>query len=297
VALAQAADAGTRVAARELAVAGAEAYDKQDYAAALDRFQRAEQLYKVPSITVMVARCLAGNGRLVEAVDKYEETLRMPLDAAAPEAFQRAVSDAASEVETTRARVARLELHLPADAPPGTQVFVDDRPVPPALIGVPTPVDPGTHRVRARAPGKVPYVLELSLTEGGLQVVRVELAAAPRPANDAPVSPASRELRPSALSIGLLAGGGVALAVGTVTGIAALNHQSALEDGCTPGCPPSLRNDLDGFRRNRTFSYVGLGVGLVAAGTGAFLLWHESSSGRHVGAAAYPGGAFVTGRF
>ena len=69
-------DAGTRVAARELAVSGAEAFDKREFATALDRFQRAESLYKVPSISIMVARCFANVGRVVEAVDKYEETLR-----------------------------------------------------------------------------------------------------------------------------------------------------------------------------------------------------------------------------
>ncbi len=36
-------EAGTRMAARELAVAGAEAFDKQDFVTALDRFQRAAQ--------------------------------------------------------------------------------------------------------------------------------------------------------------------------------------------------------------------------------------------------------------
>lgn len=297
VGAAQEADAGTRVAARELAVAGAEAYDKQDFVTALDRFQRAEQLYKVPSITVMVARCLARNGRLVEAVDKYEETLRMPLDAAAPEAFQRAVADAGSEVETTRARVARLELRLPADAPPGAQVLLDGRPVPAALLGVATPVDPGAHRVAARAPGKAPYHFEVSLAEGSRQSVDISLSPAQPRRPLAPGRDGGIKLRPSTLTIALLAGGGVALAVGTVTGIAALGHKSALDDACSPGCPPNMRDDLDGFRRNRALSYVGLGVGLAAVGTGGYLLWRESSSGRQLGALAFPGGAYLTGRF
>lgn len=299
LALAQEADAGTRVAARELAVAGAEAYDNQDFVTALDRFQRAEQLYKVPSITVMVARCLARNGRLVAAVDKYEETLRMPLDATAPEAFQRAVADAGSEVETTRARVARLELHLPADVPAGVEVLLDQRPVPPALIGVATPVDPGAHRVTARAPGKAPFNLEVSLAEGARQSIEIELAPLQplTPPESSAGGGSGFKLRASPLTIALLAGGGVALAVGTVTGIAALNHKSALDDACSPGCPPSMNDDLNGFRRNRTISYLGLGIGLAAAGTGGYLLWRDNSTGRQVGAAAFPGGAFVTGSF
>ena len=152
------------MAARELAVAGAEAFDKQDFVTALDRFQRAESLYKVPSISVMVARCLARVGRVVEAVDKYEETLRVPLDASAPEAFQRAVADATTEVEGVRARVARLELRVPADAPAGAEVMLDDRPVPPALLGVPDAGEPGRRTgLSARAPGRAPYRYDVTL--------------------------------------------------------------------------------------------------------------------------------------
>jgi hypothetical protein len=292
-------DAGTRMAARELAVAGAEAFEKQDYATALDRFQRAESLYKAPSIAVMVARCFARVGRVVEAVDKYEETLRMPLDAAAPEAFQRAVADATAEVELTRARVARIELRLPADAPAGSQVRLDDKPVPPALLGVPTPVDPGVHRLVAHAPGRVPYSYDVTLAEGAREAVEISLEVEARrsaPPAPPPAAAAPRH-RTSVLTIALLTGGGIALAAGTVTGIAALSHKSSLDAACKPGCPAKMSSDLDSFRLDRTLSYVGFGVGLAAVGAGTYFLLHESSSGGEVGALLLPGAAAVTGSF
>jgi hypothetical protein len=296
-------EAGTRMAARELAVSGAEAFDKQDYATALDRFQRAESLYKVPSIAVMVARCLARVGRVVESVDKYEETLRMPLDAAAPEAFQRAVADAAAEVEAVRARVARLELRLPADAPAEVEVTIDDRQVPKALLGIATPVDPGLHHVAAHAPGRETYSYDVNLAEGARQAVEITLlplkrdepAPLPEPARKA--APPAPQKSTSTLTIALLTGGGVALAAGTVSGIAALSHKSTLDERCTPGCPASMGSDLDTFRLTRTLSYVGFGVGIAAAGAGAYFLLRESSSGGQVGALIVPGGARVTGTF
>ena len=288
-------DAGTRMAARELAVSGAEAFDKLDFATALDQFQRAEALYKVPSISVMVARCLAHVGRVVEAVDKYEETLRVPLDAAAPEAFQRAVADATTEVEAVRARVARLELRLPANAPPGAQVSLDDRPVPPALLGVPKPVDPGTHRLSARAPGRAPYAADVTLPEGDRQTVEIAFAS-PSPSSTPAAESAPRH-QTSVLTIVLLAGGGLGIAAGTVTGVAALSHKSSLDAACKPGCPTNMSADLAAFRRERALSYVGFGLGLAAAGTGAYLLFHEGSSGSQVGALVMPGGAAVTGSF
>lgn len=293
------------MAARELAVAGAEAFDKQDFATALDRFQRAESLYKVPSIAVMVARCLARVGRVVEAVDKYEETLRMSLDPSAPEAFQRAVADATAEVEGVRARVARLELRVPADAPVELEVMIDDRRLPKALLGVPTPVNPGVHRISAHAPGREPYSSDVNLAEGARQAITITLPlekrseAQPRPEDEErqPFKKAQRSHGVSTLSIALLAGGGVALAAGSVSGISALSHKSALDEKCSPGCPANMSSDLDAFRLTRTLSYVGFGVGIVAVGAGTYFLLHESPSGGQVGALILPGGAGVAGTF
>ena len=297
-ALAQEPDAGTRMAARELAVSGAEAFDKQDFATALDRFIRAESLYKVPSISVMVARCYARVGRVVEAVDKYEETLRAPLDAAAPEAFQRAVAEATAEVELARARVARVEIHLPGDAPADAVVLLDDKRVPRALLGVPTPVNPGQHRLSVSASGRAPFHSDFTLAEGARRTVGVSLdppSAGTVRASSPPPAPKKRGVPP--LAIGFLTGGGLALAAGAVTGISALNHRSKLEAACKPGCPSSLADELSDFRRDRTLSYLGFGVGLAAAGVGSYFLFHESSSGNEMGALVLPGGAALRGTF
>jgi len=294
------------MAARDLAVAGAEAFEHQDYVTALDRFQRAEALYGVPSIAIMTARCLARVGRLVEAVDKYESTLRVPLDATAPEAFHKAVADAKVEVESVRARVARLELRLPLNAPGEVEVKLDGKVVPRALLGVSTPVDPGAHQISARAPGRDPFNETVSLAEGASQSVELAVrepkpAAARTPAARAPAfapSPSVERDRggASGLGIAFLSVGGVALAVGAVTGVVALNRQSSLRAECKPGCPPALAADLDSFRLNRTLSYVGFGVGVVTAGVGTYLLLQKSPSGE-VGAVLYPSGAAVRGSF
>lgn len=284
-------------------MSGAEAFDKQDYATALDRFQRAESLYKVPSIAVMIARCLARVGRVVESVDKYEETLRMPLDASAPEAFQRAVADAGAEVEAVRSRVARLELRPPADVPAELEVTLDDRLLPKALWGMPTPVNPGMHRVAARAPGREPFSYDVSLAEGAHQAIDIALPPekSHQPASDSAEAHSAAKLgssgKASVLPIALLAGGGVALVAGTVTGVAALSHKSTLDEQCNPGCPANMASDLDAFRLTRTLSYVGFGVGIAAVGAGAYLMLHQSASGTQVGALLVPGGAGVAGTF
>jgi hypothetical protein len=55
--------------------------------------------------------------------------------------------------------------------------------------------------------------------------------------------------------------------------------------------------DLSAFRRDRALSYVGFGLGLAAAGTGAYLLLQRSASSREVAAVLLPGGAAVRGTF
>jgi hypothetical protein len=187
---------------------------------------------------------------------------------------------------------------LPANAPPGSEVTLDGRPVPPALLGVPKPVNPGSHRLSARAPGRAPYAATVTLPEGGRQMVEISLetAAAPSAAAE-PVAASAPRHRTSALTVGLLAGGGLAIVGGTVTGIAAMSHKSSLDAACNPGCPTNMSAELSAFRRDRALSYLGFGLGLAAAGTGAYLLFHEGSSGTEVGALVLPGGAAVTGSF
>jgi hypothetical protein len=297
--------ASTRLAARELAVSGAEAFDQHDFDTALDRFQRAESLYKAPSIAVMVARCLLRVGRVVEAVDKYEQTLRMPLEPGAPEAFQRAVTDASSEVEAARARLARIELSLGVNAPDDVVVLLDDVQVPKALLGVPTPVNPGLHRIAARAPGRRAYVAEVSVTEGETRFLAISLPEPGSPADGAAASGSGQAHASSTesdkpvatLSVALLTGGGVALVVGAVSGVVALKHKSELDEVCSPGCPTSMASSLETFRWSRGLSYVSFGLGAVALGSGAYLLLQRSATGTEVRASLLPGGAAVTGTF
>lgn len=293
------ADASVRMAARELAVTGAEAYDKQDYVTALERFQRAEALFRAPSISVMLARCLARVGRVVEAVDKYEETRRTRVEPNSPEAFQRAVAEANAEIDAVKARVARLELKLPSDAPAGVEVRLDDKPVQPALLGVDIPIDPGPHRVVARAPGRAVYSQQLSMADGARQELEIVLdpLAPPSPSQPADASSTTSGARPPVLAIALLSGGGLAIAGGAITGFIALGHKSDLDRSCTPACPASMQGDIDAFRLNRTLSYVGFGVGLAAVGVGTYFLLHRSPSGSELRAQLSPNSALLTGTF
>jgi hypothetical protein len=288
--------AATRTAARDLAVGGAEAFERGDFATALDRFQRAESLYRAPTIAIMTARSLARLGRIVEAVDKYEETRRMLLEPDAPDAFRQAVQDAGAEIEAVRAKLARLELRLPAGAPRDVEIQLDGEPVPAVLLGVPTPVDPTLHRVTARARGHRPFEAEVTLHEGALEVLGIVLEPEQRPEPMPPPSQQSADRGNSTLAYALLGVGAAGLVTGSVTGIMALNHRSELDAECKPGCPARMASDLDAFRLQRTLSYVGFGVGVIATGAGGYFLLSRGRSSE-VFAVVHPTGAAIHGSF
>lgn len=312
-AAAQEADAETRTAARELAGQGAEAFEKQDYVTALDRFQRAGTLFRAPSISVMEARTLVKLGRFVEALDKYEATRHIPLAPDASEALQRAVSDAVREGQELRARTPMLKISILGrrPGPDELKVTLDGKPVPSALLDVERPLDPGRHEIEAASAGLIPIQRRIDLSEGEHRVVEIQLGAAspderlllkaqsqrtdnvPMVAEASPA--ASNELVPwgwAATGLGI-----VSLGTSAVTGVIALNKKSNLDAACRPGCPPEFQGDIDSYRLNRTLSYTGLLVGAAALGVGGYILIYGSRESSHVRAAVTTQGAALSGAF
>jgi hypothetical protein len=301
-------DAGTRTAARELARQGADAFESLDYAKALDRFDRAYALFQAPSIAVMQARALARLHRLVEALDRYEDTQRMPLPDDAPEAFRQAVADAKREGEELRLRIPRLAIRILTSGarPEPLTVMLDGKQVPRALLDVERPVDPGVHEISAEAPGYAALSRKLKLSEG--QRIAIDLALQPlrtasaRPAPSLepklPVREVSEPSRPDRtwafVGLGIGAAG---LSVSAVTGLIALSKKSDLDSVCKPGCPEDSRDDIDSFRTNRTVSYASLALGLTSAGIGSYLLFSGPGDSSQLAAAVSPQGVSLLGRF
>lgn len=306
----EAADAETRTAAREMATQGAEAFEKRDYETALDRFQRASALFRAPSISVMEARTLAKLGRFVAALDKYEETRHLPLPPEAPEALQRAVNDATHEGEELRARTPLLRISILGKRPRTGEfkVTIDSKPVPPALLDVERPLDPGRHEIEAAGDGLIPIQRRIDLSEGEHRLVEIQFAGAGPDerlllAARAPAAPPKApEEKPASNQLatwGWAATGLGVVGIGTsvVTGLVALGKKSALDSACHPGCPPSSSDTLDSFRTNRTVSYASLVIGAAGLGVGGYILLSGSRESSHVSARLSPGGATLSGAF
>ena len=305
---AQGADAEMRTVAREMARQGADAFDQRDYATALDRLTRAFSLFRAPTISLMQARSLARLGRLVEALDKYEETQRLPLGDEPPDAFLKAVGEAKDETQDLRARVPRISIQVRAvhGRLDGLSVQLDGKPVPSALLDVERPIDPGMHQVTVKANTYDPVVRQAELAEGDRVAIQIALDV-PRksqpmggPEATSPNALLSSTNDPSArplwgwIGVGV---GTVGLAAFAVSGVVALQRKSDLDAVCRPGCPPSAAQDIDSFRTMRTISYVSLVAGAASLGLGGYLLLTGSPESAHVAVTVGPTSAGVGGAF
>jgi hypothetical protein len=307
---AQGADAEMRTVARELARQGADAFEQRDYATALDRLTRAYSLFRAPTISLMQARALARLGRLVEALDKYEETQRLPLGDEPPDPFLKAVGEAKHEAEQLRARVPRLSIQVRAvhGRLEGLSVQLDGKPVPSALLDVERPVDPGMHQVTVKANAYAPVVRQAQLAEGDRVAIEIALDV-PRKAQliDEPEAkpPAPDAVRISTddpsptpvwgwLGVGV---GTVGLAAFGISGVVALQKKSDLDAVCRPGCPASAAQDIDSFRTMRTISYVSLVAGAASLGVGGYLLLSGSPESAHIAVSVGPANASIGGAF
>jgi serine/threonine-protein kinase len=161
---------------------------------------------------------LMADGRYAEACPKLEESLRLDQGlgtefrladcwqrvgrtASAWAMFRQVESEAHTLGQTGRERVAhdraeaigaflsRLIIDVPPDAAtPGLMIARDGEDVSHAMWGVPVPVDPGPHVVRAKAPDKQPWETTVQVMPDGKNV-RVDvpnLTAAPAPPAVAP---------------------------------------------------------------------------------------------------------------
>ncbi|MEO6602596.1 MAG: hypothetical protein ABIQ16_22120 [Polyangiaceae bacterium] len=304
---AHAEDAETRTAARDLATQGAQAFEAGHYAEAADFFKRAHELVHAPSIALLEARSWAKLGKLLEAVDIFEQTARFKLSEASPEAYAQAVESAHNEVEEVRKRVPRLKLTLVGGVPSEETplVTIDDKPTPAALLGVERPINPGLHSIVVRVAGQVRSSRELSLLETESYQVQLDVSPAkpaPQPvvfkeppvAAAAPSNASSSTMRTVGyVSIGV---GVLGLGIGTYTGLVALHHKSGLDSACNPKCPVSSADDLDGFRSNRTVSWISYGVGIAAGATGVLLLTLGKPAHESVAIRAFPNGILIGGQ-
>jgi hypothetical protein len=239
-----------RAGARAAATEGARAYQERRWADSVDLFTRAESLVHSPVHLLYIARSRAQLGQLVEAREYYLKVTRENIAADSPAAFLQAKQDAQTELASLEPRLAYITVSVQGRSPNEVTVTMDGKVVPPALVGVPRPVNPGEHAFQAGAQGQQSSVTKVSVKEGGRETVVLTLEdAQPAAASTAPATaaPAADSGQPSAPVAG----------------------PAGAPGGPAPPADAGVQPETgEGPNWMRIGSYASLGVGAIGLGMG-----------------------------
>jgi len=303
-----------KAAARILGTDGVRAAMAGDCHTAVDKLSRAEALVHAPTTALPLARCQIQLGKLVAGTEILNRMMNETLPPNAPEPWVDAKRQVPALLEATAPKIGRLRVHVdrPAGATGDAQVTIDGSPIPSVLLDNDRPTDPGAHHVTATAAGFTTAATDVSLTEGQSRTVSLRIeplptssaaaavpaggpaAAAVSPVAAPPPSPAvggspdestptsSRNRTPAYVLLGV---GGAALVVGATFGVIALGNKSSLNSDCPAGknaCPASKASDVQSLNSSldthALVSTIGLALGVVGVGVGAYLFFTAPSS-------------------
>ena len=250
------------------------------YQEACTRLEESRKLVAGMATQFRLAECYEKLGRLASAWSNFVEVA----DAAQRAELTERERVARERAAALKSRLSYLAIQVPEGvaATPGLVIESDGIVVERARWGVATPMDPGPHRVTAKAPGKSPFRAEVEVEGEGTKVVvsLTELADAQGPSTPAAptLSFEPRKSGPSPILLGVgygataLAGiGGVVFAVLSNGNAAERQDQTTAlkmlhgEQPCRvsrPECDSilALTEDQGAFANAAVWSFIGAGA-------------------------------------
>jgi hypothetical protein len=257
--------------------------DQKRFGEACEKFAASQELDSGLGTMLYLADCYEQAGRTASAWALFREA-----EDAARRAEQPDREHIAGERATSlEARLSKLELRVsPAHSVQGLELRLNDAPVPSASWNVPLPVDPGSTRLEARAPGKKPWSIQLEVAVGpASQVAEIQdLVDAPRPAQtessavlDHRAAPVTSGSAQRTVGYVMSAVGVVALAAGGFFGYRAYSENKRSKGECRAddanACTPagaSLREDAKTASALSTIATVSGGALMVSGITLVF---------------------------
>ena len=269
--------------ARQLFNEGMDQRERGDPLGALEKLRAAHALANTPITGIELGRTYLSLGRLVLARETFlsvDRIARRPQETARSAAAR---TESASLAEQVRLRIPKVTLKVSEAANGLAMVAIDGAPVPLGRLEGAHDLDPGTHRLVAQTVDGTTAEASVDLREGETHEVELKFPRNPVVIASASVS-ASKEAPPAQrfeeprqvemrhlgpLVYGGLGVGGVALVVGSATGILAFSKASAVKRACDGStCPRSVDSDLQSGRTLATVSTIGFVVAGVGAATG-----------------------------
>lgn len=262
--------------------------------AALARYESAHAIMHVPTTGLSLARVQAQLGMLVEARSTAMEVINLPAAKSEPKVFSEARRAAGALATELEPRVPSIKTVVtPAEVV--YAVNIDGVALPSEARLVAFRTNPGLHNVRIEAPGYAPQTRQVTLGEGQVETLTVDLLPpaaelAPPPAvvasaaAPAPVVVAQPELvDPAAPArtrgiVGLSVGGALLIA-GTVTGVVSLVKASHEKETCPDNhCNTSQSDALSSANTLANVANVCVPLGLLGIGYGLYELLTLPSS-------------------
>jgi hypothetical protein len=278
------------------------------YGEACPKLEEARKLANGLGVTLYLADCFENIGRTASAQSLFIQAEHLAHEK--KDAREKVARDRAARLAPL---VPTLTIRLPATAATpapeeetaGLEVTDNDTPVPKESWGKARSVDPGAHVVRASAPHKKPWSVEVKLDKGSesVDVPALEDDAAPAPIASAPpvaeepkppvAPPAHAESRSPQKLLGLGAAGVgvVSLGLGAYFG---LHAKSKLDESTSDGhcadqkCDPTGIDLHDQAQSSAVVSTIAFAVGVVAVAGGAVLYFTAPKEERKASAAGAP---------
>ena len=272
--------------AHALFVAGRAAVRAADDRLACDDFALSLELHSAPGTLVNLALCEERVGRLARSHEHFADFLR----AAAPDDDRRELAE--SHLAAIAPRLSHLSIRL-APGIRSESLTLDGAPLT-LDAGAPLVLDPGQHHLALHVEGQPVQSTDMRLGEGSETTLEVPWVA-PEPVRPASKpAPAPPDAPRSSLAGFIIAGVGLAaLVVSAGMGVAIIHEKQVVQAHC-----PQSRCDAEGWAAAKTgralvtAGSVSLGLGIVAGGTGTYLLLAPDSSSRAPAAMIHVGGAF-----
>lgn len=284
---AHAADGTTPAAGRNPAAAQALFEEAQrrvaagDYEEACPKFKASYALDAAGGTLLNLADCLEKQGRTASAWSHFKDALVQ----AQRDGRSERVQYAQRHIRALEPQLAYLTVQVPAASNVGgLTLHVDGTELVSAAWGTALPVDPGTHLVRAEAPGFEPFEQNVTLgVEPGakqtlllppLRAVSANELAAPASESD-PMQDTTQPGNPARTWAWITGGVGVvALGVGSYFGLRAYSLWDEREAGCESGCTSDAKAAGDDAEQAATLATVSMsaGVALLATATVLFIV-------------------------
>jgi len=259
----------------------------KNWGAALKLFRDVGQVKMTPQVRYHIATCEEGLGQLVAALGGYE--LAMAQSEGMAEGFIEEVQGAIDEL---KARIPKLVIER-GEGAEAAAFELDGVQLGNSSIGGEMPLDPGPHTVTATSPGYENYRETVTVKEGGVEVLQVELVELDEGAAQPVVSDGGAKEEAKPLTFGILpyVVGGAGLAVAGVGGVflgLSTGKSGEVKDLCggtdcrsLTGGDVQTAKDLD--KSATTFEaigWIGVGVGVLAlaGGTTMFFLDEGASA-------------------